>query len=131
MSVSELASVPCCGAVFETPGSHRFPGMHHLPEGQVGVSQGCSMHLSLQQCRKGGRVSPVSTASRLEAWRGLYPVFHEGGLLPEGHAGRGTLCTADVTGKGSACRYIVGDRAGLRAVSCVSSVLWVKDFGLG
>lgn len=45
----------------------------------------------------------MDTASRLEAWCELCPVFRQGGLLPGGHAGRGTLGTTDVMGKGSAC----------------------------
>lgn len=45
----------------------------------------------------------------------------------QGHPGD---LTTDVMEKGSAC-CIVGYHAGLRAVSCLSSVLWVKDFGLG
>lgn len=94
MSVSELASMPCCRAVFETPGECRFPGIHHLPEGHIGISLGCSMHLSLRQCRKGDRVSPVDTTCRLEAWHGLCPVFYQGSLLPGGHGGRVTLGTS-------------------------------------
>lgn len=117
MSVSQLPSVPCCGAIFETPGRCRFAGMCHLPEGRVFISRGCPIHLSLRQCTNGGRVSPMDTVSRLEPWCGLCPIFHQGGLLPGGHSGRVTLGTTDVMGKGSMCCCIVVRHAGLK--SCV------------
>lgn len=64
VSVSELASVPCCGDVFETPGKCAFPGMHHLPEGQVGVLR---MLSATPAYSKAGRVAGSAPGHSIQA----------------------------------------------------------------
>lgn len=95
--------------------------MHHLPEGQVGVLRMLNATLAYS---KAGGVAGSAPGHSIQAGALAWAVsrLSPGWLLPGDHTGRGTLGATDVTEKG---------RAGLRAVSCLSSVPWVKDFVLG
>lgn len=130
VTVSKLVSVSCCGEFLKYLGDADFQGWAAYQRGRL-------VSLVDAQCTKAygnaERVTGSALWTQHPGWRpGMDCVPSSPGWISAGGlADRGTLETTDVMGKGSACCCIVVYCAGLRALSCLSSVLWVRDFGLG